>query len=291
LHGSQSVAESGPAWASAGPQAELLFTRAPDGRTYISHQRVGYPFHITRPFYLDSVPAGMLTLYLQSVSGGVYRGERLALSLEAEAHAEAQVTTQSATIVHRMKDGGEAYQEMTIRAGAGALLEYLPDPLILFPGARFHTALRVVAEPSATVVVCDAFTQHDSDSAGGRFERLASETRIERPDGSLLALDRFDIGGALDEAHFAGAGSVYPAHGTVMVVHTGCPAEELAGALNEALSECGGIYAGASTMPHECGAWARILAADGHALRAALKAVWTAARRKISGAEPARRPK
>ena len=149
----------------------------------------------------------------------------------------------------------------------------------------------IVAEPSATVIVCDAFTQHDSDSAGGRFERLVSETRIERPDGSLLALDRFDIGGALNEAHFAGAGSAYPAHGTVMVVHNGCPAEELAGALREAFSECGGIYAGASTMPHECGAWARILAADGHALRAALKAAWTAARRKISGAEPARRPK
>ena len=291
MHGSQSIAASGLKWTRVGPQAELIFTRAPDGRTFISQQRVGYPFHITRPFYLDSVPAGMLTLYLQSVSGGVYRGERLALSLEAEAHAEAQVTTQSATIVHRMKDGGEAYQEMIIRAGAGALLEYLPDPLILFPGARLHTKLRVVAEPSATVIVCDAFTQHDSDSAGGRFERLASETRIERPDGSLLALDRFDIGGTLDEAHFAGAGSTYPAHGTVMVVNSSCPAEELANALREAFSECGGIYAGASTIAHECGAWARILAADGHALRAALKAAWTAARWKISGAEPAHRPK
>ena len=285
------MAASGLKWMRVGPQAELIFTRAPDGRTFISQQRVGYPFHITRPFYLDSVPAGMLTLYLQSVSGGIYRGERLALSLEAEAHAEAQVTTQSATIVHRMKDGGEAHQEMIIRAGAGALLEYLPDPLILFPGARFHTKLRVTAEPSATVIVCDAFTQHDANSAGGRFERLASETRIERPDGSLLALDRFDIGGTLDEAHFAGAGSTYPAHGTVMVVNNSCPAEELANALREAFSECCGIYAGASTMPHECGAWARILAADGHALRAALKAAWTAARWKISGAEPAHRPK
>ena len=285
------MAASGLKWMRVGPQAELIFTRAPDGRTFISQQRVGYPFHITRPFYLDSVPAGMLTLYLQSVSGGIYRGERLALSLEAEAHAEAQVTTQSATIVHRMKDGGEAHQEMIIRAGAGALLEYLPDPLILFPGARFHTKLRLMAEPSATVIVCDAFTQHDANSAGGRFERLASETRIERPDGSLLALDRCDIGGTLDEAHFAGAGSTYPAHGTVMVVNNSCPAEELANALREAFSECCGIYAGASTMPDECGGWARILAADGHALRAALKAAWTAARWKISGAEPAHRPK
>ncbi len=273
------------------PQAELVFTRAPDGHTYISHQRVGYPFHITRPFYLDAVPEGMLTLYLQSVSGGIYRGEELALVLEAEAGALAQVTTQSATIVHRMKTDGAARQEMTIRAGEGALLEYLPDPLILFPGAQFETVLRVVAEPSATVILCDAFTQHDSNEAGGRFARLMSNTRIERPDGTLLAFDRFDIDGELTEAHLDGAAGAYPAHGTLMVVHSGCPAENMAAVLREALGECGGIYAGASTLPQESGAWVRILAEDGLALRAALKASWAAARLQMCGAEPAKRPK
>ncbi len=291
MHGSQALLEGGGDVAAAGRQAELVFTRAPDGRTYISHQCVGYPFHITRPFYLDPDPAGLLTLYLQSVSGGIYRGEHLALSLEAEAGAEAQVTTQSATIVHRMQGGGEARQDMTIRAGAGAVLEYLPDPLILFPGARFQTTLRVVAEPGATVILSDAFTQHDSEAAGGRFALLASDTRIERPDGSLLAFDRFDIGGELGEAHLDGPAGAYPAHGTLMAVHDGCPAEELAEALRQAVADCHGIYAGASTMPHGCGAWARILAEDGHALRAALKAAWAAARLKVSGAEPARRPK
>lgn len=291
MHQAHSSAESGPVSTPAGPQAELVFALAPDGRTYISHQRVGYPFHITRPFYLDPDPAGLLTLYLQSVSGGIYRGEHLALSLEAEAGSQAQVTTQSATIVHRMQGGAEARQDMIIRVDAGALLEYLPDPLILFPGARFHTSLRVVAAPTATVILCDAFTQHDSEASGGRFERLVSDTRIERPDGALLAFDRFDISGALGEAHFDGAGGVYPAHGTVIAVHDGCPAEELAGVLSEALGECSGIYAGASTMPHDCGAWARILAEDGHSLRAALKAASAAARRKVSGADPARRPK
>ncbi len=291
MHGSQAVAEGGGDLAAAGRQAELVFTRAPGGRTYISHQRVGYPFHITRPFYLDPDPAGLLTLYLQSVSGGIYRGEHLALGLEAEAGAEAQVTTQSATIVHRMQGGGEARQDMTIRAGAGAVLEYLPDPLILFPGARFQTTLRAVAEPTATVILSDAFTQHDSEAAGGCFQRLASDTRIERPDGSLLAFDRFDIGGELGEAHLDGAAGAYPAHGTLMTVHDGCPAEELADALRQALDACSGIYAGASTMPEGCGAWARILAEDGHSLRAALKAAWAAARLKVSGAEPARRPK
>jgi len=273
------------------PQAELVFTRAPDGHTYISHQRVGYPFHITRPFYLDQVPEGMLTLYLQSVSGGIYRGEELALSLEAETGALAQVTTQSATIVHRMKTDGAARQDMTIRAGAGALLEYLPDPLILFPGAQFETTLRVVAEASATVILCDAFTQHDSDEAGGHFARLMADTRIERPDGTLLAFDRFDIDGELGEAHLDGTAEAYPAHGTLMVVHTGCPSEDMAAVLRAALDSCEGVYAGASTLPQDSGAWVRILAKDGLALRNAIKASWAAARLAVTGAPPAKRPK
>jgi urease accessory protein len=278
--------------ARSGPQAELVFSLAPDGRTYISHQRVGYPFHITRPFYLDRAPRGLLTLYLQSVSGGIYRGERLEMNLTAEAQALAQVTTQSATIVHRMKDGAEARQDMTIRAAEGALLEYLPDPLILYPEARFETTLRVIAAPGSSVVIQDAFTQHDSEGVGGRFERLVSDTRIERPDGTLLAFDRFDIGGDFGEAHLNGAGGkTYPSHGTVMAIHDGCPAEELAAALRAALAECPGVYAGASALPGGCGAWGRILAEDGHALRTALKAGWMALRTKITGAEPAHRPK
>ncbi len=115
------------------PQAALRFTRSPDGVSYIGRQRVGYPFHITRPFMLDTAPAGALTLYLQSVSGGIYDGEDLRLDLTADENAEAHVTTQAATIVHRTPQWG-ARQSTTIDAAPGALLEYLPDPLILFPG-------------------------------------------------------------------------------------------------------------------------------------------------------------
>ena len=275
-----------------GPQAELVFSSAPDGRTFISRQRVGYPFHITRPFYLDRDPADLLTLYLQSVSGGIYRGERLEMSLEGESGALAQVTTQSATIVHRMKDGADARQDMKIRAAEGALLEYLPDPLILFPGAKFETTLTVTVAPGASVIIQDAFTQHDSEGAGGRFERLISDTRIARADGTLLAFDRFDVGGDFGKAHLDGAGGVlYPSHGTVMAVHDGCPAEDLAACLRDALNGCQGVYAGASTLPNDCGAWGRVLAEDGHALRTALKASWQVLRTKITGAVPAVRPK
>ena len=104
-----------PPLEATGPQVDLVFARAPDGRSYISHQRVGYPFHITRPFYLDPEPAGLLTLYLQSVSGGIYRGERLALSLKAKAgELVAPVEDEMQKIVARGEDGSIMHAEVEI---------------------------------------------------------------------------------------------------------------------------------------------------------------------------------
>jgi urease accessory protein UreH len=42
---------------------------------------------------------------------------------------------------------GEATQDICIDALAGSFLEYLPDPLILFRGARLHSRLRVRLHP------------------------------------------------------------------------------------------------------------------------------------------------
>ena len=121
------------------PQAALRFARAPDGQSYIARQRVGYPFHITRPFYFDEAPAGALTLYLQSVSGGIYQGEDLRMTCSADPGSAAHVTTQAATIVHRMP-AAPARQTVALEAADGAFLEYLPDPLIMFPGRPAHLA-------------------------------------------------------------------------------------------------------------------------------------------------------
>ena len=66
----------------------------------LSRQRLPYPFHATRPFYLDRERPEIATLYLQSASGGLYRGDSVALSIIADPHSAAHITTQASTIVH-----------------------------------------------------------------------------------------------------------------------------------------------------------------------------------------------
>ncbi len=273
-----------------GGRIDVGFARAEDGRTYLDRQFAGYPFHLCRPHYYAGDPAGMATLYLQSCSGGIYKGDRLHARIVAGEAAQAHVTTQAATIVHDT-EGDDAVQETLLEAGAGALLEYLPDPLVLFPGASLSTRLRARVHERAALVLGDSFIPHDPAGCGRLFDRLDAEIRVENEDGRPLARDRFDLRGSLLAAALPGINGAFMAQGTVFVIGRTAPAEATAAALREALDGIGDIYAGASTLPNGCGAVARLWAADGVALRAGMGAAWAAARRSLVGSTPAPRRK
>ena len=272
-----------------GPQAVLRFARAPDGRSFIARQRVGYPFHITRPFYFDEAPAGALTLYLQSVSGGIYQGEDLRMTCSADAGSAAHVTTQAATIVHRMP-AAPARQTVALEAEDGALLEYLPDPLIMFPGARLTSVLEIEASEGATVIASESFAHHDPGGEDRRFDRFEAELRIRDEGGSLLALERYAVAG---DRLAQGAGQIarWPAQGSVVVAHRGPARDSILAGLRGALARTDDFYGGASALPNEAGVGVRLLAADGARLRRGLEAAWQAVRLALYGAPPAPRRK
>lgn len=274
---------------NAEPQAALRFARAPDGCSYIARQRVGYPFHITRPFYLDEAPAGALTLYLQSVSGGIYQGEDLRMTCAAGPGSAAHVTTQAATIVHRMP-AAPARQSVALEAAGGALLEYLPDPLIMFPGARLTSVLEIEADDDATIVASESFAHHDPGGEDRRFERFAAEMRIRDTGGRLLALERYEVAGSR-LAPGESQAARWPAQGSFVVAHRGEGCEAILAGLRIALAPTEALYAGVSMLPNEAGIGARLLARDGAHLRAGLEAAWRAVRLALHGVPPARRRK
>jgi urease accessory protein len=271
---------------NSAPQVILHFACAPSGETVLTRRFVTYPFFLTAPFRLDRTPAGMLTTILQSVSGGVYERERLALALTAESNARAHCTTQGATVVHSMPGGGEASQIMTIHAAKGAFVEYLPDPLILFPEAKLRTALHVVVEKEATVIMSDAFLSHDPEGRGRPFCSLFNETLVRRTDGSLLCADRFSITGG----EMLLASPEYNAQATVWVL-TSQLHEELLSALRKAVTSIAGLYSGVSMLPNHAGVVSRFLATDAVALGKGLHGAWATARCVLAGEEPQSRRK
>ena len=275
---------------SMNPQASFTFKCDPSGQTFIARQHTTYPFTLTQPFHLDRVPDGMLTLILQSISGGIYEKDRLALDFSVEDSADVHLTTQGATVVHAMREGGGAVQHVSLRASEGSLVEYLPDPLTLFPRARFRSHTNITVEEGATVVLGDAFSLHDPESLDRPFASFFNETVFQRPDGQQICVDRFEISGREFREALPPALQQYQTQGTFWVVSDHDP-NVLVAVLRERLASVPNVYAGVSTLPHDAGAWVRLLTVDTIALSKAFQTVWCAARLFLTDVEPTSRRK
>jgi urease accessory protein len=278
-----------PRASSVEPQVALRFELDASSRTFLARKFSTYPFFFAAPFHLDRAPHGMLTAIIQSSSGGIYEGDRLALTFDVEAGAEAHITTQGATVAHPMPHGGEARHEVRLRAAIGSLVEYLPDPLVLLPTASVRSRVEVVAEVGSTVIVGDAFLAHDPAGRDRPFCRLASETSLRRPGTTPFALERFDVTGehVQDSWRLLGPRR-FEAQGSLWVCAPGSP-DELAATLSRALEPVPGVCAGASTLSGGAGAIARLLAYDAVALGDAFRAAWRALRCALTGLPPTSR--
>lgn len=255
------------------------------GRTTLRRQHVGYPLHVTRGFHLDAARPDLLTLYLQSASGGLYAGDRLALDVCVGANAAFHLTTQAATVVHDGRDIGSR-QRQSINVESGAFCALASDPYVLFPGAMLDLETVATVAEDAVLFLADGFAIHDPRDSGRTFAQFASRQRILRPDGRLLLHDAGRIGG---DALRDGALGNMAAAATILVI---APADRLPemSVMEEAADRLG-CLAGASLAPNGAGQVMRILAPDGGTLTRALEAAFHVASRAALGVDLARRRK
>ena len=284
------VAPSGKSFESVGlsapVEASLRFCRG-GGRTILSRQRVPYPFHATRTFYLDQARPQLATLYLQSAAGGLYRGDRIALSITAEPHAAVHVTTQAATIVHRTHRLA-VEQATRLDVGEHAFAAVTPDPLVLFPGAEICCSTEIRLAASGCAILTDGLTHHDPEGLGRPFDRCSNAVVVRDAAGRVLLNDRGAITG---EAMFGQSSPLgpYRAVGTVYVLGRG--AERCDAEFFDKRLAATGCIAGFSKLPNNAGIGGRVLAADGGALARGLEAAFAVAFEALIGTPPARRRK
>ena len=139
--------------------------------------------------------------------GGAYLdGDRYRVAVTVEDGADLLLTTQSATKIYRTPVG-RSTQEMTVRLGAGARLEYLPDQLIAYRDSRYRQHTLVDMDPSATLVLAEVVTPGWSPTGEPfRYDsvRLCTEVRMS---GRPVALDNIRLEPSGDEPGFGGVGS------------------------------------------------------------------------------------
>jgi urease accessory protein len=267
-------------------EASLHFCHG-GGRTVLARQRIPYPFHATRPFYLDQARRDIATLYLQSAAGGLYRGDDVALSIIAEPGAAAHVTTQASTIVHRTHQHA-VVQRTRLYVGEHAFVAMTPDPLVLFPGAEICCFTEVTLATTGCAILIDGLAHHDPESRGRPFAAYSNNIVVRNAAGSVLLADRGSLSGEAMIGPTSPLGP-YRAIGTILVLGDGsnrCDAD----LLERRIAACGGM-AGMSRLPNNAGIGGRILAANGGALVRGLEAAFAAAFEALMGVLPARRRK
>lgn len=266
-------------------QLDLGFECSPAERTYLARQFACYPYHLTRPFYLDREPSGLATLFIQSVSGGLYDREALSGRIRIESGAQAHVTTQASTIVHR---GSGIRQAMILEVAADGFLAYTPDATILFDGTGFAQHTLVRCQPGAHVVLVDSVMAHDPYGRGGGLRYWRSEIDIQNATGHAYMdrqhLEAHNLACALGpEARFRAMISVF--------LLGPCYGDETVADLRSVLSRHDGIYAGAGRLPDASGVIVRGLAESGSALSAIHDACFTTGFEAVFGGAPAPRRK
>jgi len=105
------------------------------GRTVLAASAQEPPLRVVRAFELED---GSALAHLHNVSGGLLGGDHLALRVRVGPGASAQLTTTGATRIYRPREESPgATQANEIQVAENALLEYVPDAIIPFAGARF----------------------------------------------------------------------------------------------------------------------------------------------------------
>ena len=268
------------------PQAYIQFVKRPDGATGVGRQLVGYPFHLGRPLKFSGDPTGMSSLYLQSCSGGIFEGDDLGLRFLAQAGTQAHLTSAASTIVHSMHSGESARHRVEIETEEAALLEYLPDPVIMFPHANLNSEVEVRLVPGARVLLGEALVLHDPGSCGLAFDTYSSDTVVRDAAGRLLVRDRFVVRGDDLLRQRPGINGRYQAQGSFFALTLSDSVTDLVHALRQSLATVDGVYAAASALPNGAGAWMRVLADDAIGLRSAMHAAWVAMRLEFTGTLP-----
>jgi urease accessory protein len=217
---------------------------------------------------------------LVTTSGGLVGGDRIEVEIEAGRHASALVTTQAAEKVYRSTSAA-AEVTVTLRASAGAWLEWCPQETILFDRARLQRRTSLQLEPAARVLAGEILV-FGRRAHGERLRAGALRDRWQVQSGDrLLWADALRLEGDI-AAQLAAPFGFAGAHASATLVYAGSDAaawlatmRDLAGGSEE------GQRAGVTSLPGLLvGRW---LDKDAARLRACFARAWSGFRHAAAG--------
>ncbi len=256
----------------------LGFERRGDSTILVRRDHQG-PLRVQKALYPEG-PAVCHAIVLHPPAG-IAGGDQLDIRIDADAAAHALLTTPGAGKWYR-SGGAQSSQQVQVRVGAGATVEWLPQESIVFSGAladmRSTIELQVGARYIGVETVC-----FGRRASGETFERgslhLGTDIRLE---GRLLWRERGVIDGGSALLHSPSGLAGFSVCSTMLVAGSEIEADTLRACRAVTASEAG-ARCGVSAMPRLI--VGRYLGHSAEAAREWLMHLWSALRPAMSGRE------
>lgn len=254
------------------------------GRTVLVGGLQEPPLRVVRAFERED---GSALAHLHNVSGGILGGDHLILRARAGRGASAQLTTTGATRIYRARAGAPtAVQINEIAVGEDALLEYVPDPIIPFAGARFSQRTRIHLARGAGLFWWEILAPgREARGELFQYEQVEMTTHIEA-EGRPIAAERIRLQPASRDPRSPARLGDYPYLVSFYICRAGLEsgawlaAEEELRQVAKAASGSGDTLWGISTLAAD-GIAVRGLARRGRDAAAGLHALWRAAKQRL----------
>jgi urease accessory protein len=256
------------------------------GRTILSASEQEAPLKVVRAFSMED---GAALAHLHNVSGGLLGGDQLTMRLNVGKGASVQLTTTGATRIYRPRlDAGETSQTNEIDVGENGLLEYLPDAVIPYAGARFAQRTRLRLARGAGLFWWELLAP-GREARGEIFEYESVGFRTDLiADGKLIAAERVRLEPRRRRVESVGRLGGYRTWATFYICRVGVGAAEWIAIENEMRGVFGLLHRreealwGVSALPAH-GLVVRCVARRGRDVVAGLHEVWRAAKWRLYG--------
>ncbi|TDH39443.1 urease accessory protein UreD [Pseudohoeflea suaedae] len=208
-----------------------------------------------------------LEAVLINTAGGLTGGDRMTWACEAAPGTQLTLTTQACEKTYKAADATCAEVGVSLTAGAGASLCWLPQETILFDQARLVRELDIeLAADARALIVEPVIFGRKAMGEAVRSGVFRDRWRV-RVQGRLVHAEDFSIGPGIEDglAHAAAAGHAR-AFATLLLV--GPDAEDRLAPARRVINDNGGVSAW--TVGQTGKLLARVVAEDGYSLRKTL---------------------
>ena len=171
---------------SAGRHGELRLSLSNrNNQTIVTDSYCRVPLQVMKP--IRDRRSGAVCFYLLSPTGGIVQGDDYQIRVDLSNNAYAVLTTQAATKVYAMPKGS-AKQQVDFYVGKNSVLEYLPDPTILFQAADFEQQVNLHVNQEGGKIVFQEIIMPGRLARGEimAFKRYRSQLRGYDEDGIIL---------------------------------------------------------------------------------------------------------